>query len=207
MENEQNFTENNLVTKRQSKTEGRKAVLSYFHDLVCLVAGVVLLFSLCFRVVIVSGPSMNNTLIDGDWLLLLGNVLYTEPDCGDVIVASKDSFDDGAPIIKRIIALEGQAVDIDFENEDYNGIDIARRLRSVNKKALVFFVTNFIDYAPAGYEVQAFRYILKRDIRDVLERYILQAMEQLALQRHRRQDLCRFRPGKCPCCSGVRQVR
>ena len=71
-------------------------------------------------------------------------------------------------------------LDIDFENEDYNGIDIARRLRSVNKKALVFFVTNFIDYAPAGYEVQAFRYILKRDIRDVLERYILQAMEQLA---------------------------
>ena len=116
MENEQNFTENDLVTKRQSKTEGRKAVLSYFHDLVCLVAGVVLLFSLCFRVVIVSGPSMNNTLIDGDWLLLLGNVLYTEPDCGDVIVASKDSFDDGAPIIKRIIALEGQTVDIDFEN-------------------------------------------------------------------------------------------
>ena len=71
-------------------------------------------------------------------------------------------------------------LDIDFEDEDYNGIDIARRLRLVNSRALVFFVTNFIDYAPAGYEVQAFRYILKRDIGDVLERYILQAMEQFA---------------------------
>ena len=71
-------------------------------------------------------------------------------------------------------------LDIDFEGEDYNGIDIARRLRLVNGRALVFFVTNFIDYAPAGYEVQAFRYILKRDIGDVLERYILQAMEQFA---------------------------
>ena len=47
-------------------------------------------------------------------------------------------------------------LDIDFEGEDYNGIDIARRLRGVNKKAVLFFVTNFIDYAPAGYEVQAF---------------------------------------------------
>lgn len=71
-------------------------------------------------------------------------------------------------------------LDIDFEDEDYNGIDIARRLRLVNSRALVFFVTNYIDYAPAGYEVQAFRYILKRDITDVLERYILQAMEQFA---------------------------
>lgn len=71
-------------------------------------------------------------------------------------------------------------LDIDFEDEDYNGIDIARSLRLVNSRALVFFVTNFIDYAPAGYEVQAFRYILKRDITDVLERYILQAMEQFA---------------------------
>ncbi len=71
-------------------------------------------------------------------------------------------------------------LDIDFEGEDYNGIDIARKLRGVNGKAIIFFVTNFIDYAPAGYEVQAFRYILKRDRNDVLERYIMQATEQMA---------------------------
>ena len=74
-------------------------------------------------------------------------------------------------------------LDIDFEGEGYNGIDIARKLRGVNKKAIVFFVTNFIDYAPAGYEVQAFRYILKRDRNDVLERYIMQAIEQMADER------------------------
>lgn len=104
------------VNQPKKKDSGQKqAVLSYLHDLVCLVAGVVLLFSLCFRIVVVSGPSMNNTLVDGDWLLLAGSVLYGQPDHGDVIVASKDSFDDGAPIIKRVIALEGQTVDIDFE--------------------------------------------------------------------------------------------
>ena len=71
-------------------------------------------------------------------------------------------------------------LDIDFEHEDQNGIDIARKLRQVNTHALIFFVTNYIDYAPAGYEVQAFRYILKRDRNQVLERYILQAMEAIA---------------------------
>lgn len=100
--------------KNLNEPRGGKAVLSYLHDLVYLVAGVMLLFSLCFRVVVVSGPSMNNTLVDGDWLLLLSNVFYRTPQQGDVIVSSKDTFDNGAPIIKRVIALEGQTVDIDF---------------------------------------------------------------------------------------------
>jgi len=90
------------------------AIISYLHDLVFLIAGVLLVFSLLFRVVVVSGPSMNNTLYDGDWLLLLGNILYGEPQHGDIIVASKDSYDNGSPIIKRVIATEGQTVDIDF---------------------------------------------------------------------------------------------
>ena len=70
--------------------------------------------------------------------------------------------------------------DIDFDSEDCNGIDIARSLREVNSRALVFFVTNYIEYAPEGFEVQAFRYILKRDLDQVLERYILQAVDAMA---------------------------
>ena len=107
-----------LYKDRQPKNRestGRETVLAYLHDFVCLVAGVVLLFSLCFRIVVVSGPSMKDTLVDGDWLLLAGSVLYGEPKHGDIIVASQDSFDDGKPIIKRVIAVEGQTVDIDFE--------------------------------------------------------------------------------------------
>ena len=64
------------------------SVLLSLHDLAFLIAGVLLAFSLLFRVVVVSGPSMKATLVDGDWLLLLGNVLYGEPKQGDVIVAS-----------------------------------------------------------------------------------------------------------------------
>ena len=68
------------------------------------------------RARVVSGDSMYSTLMDGDYLLLLSNIFYQEPQQGDIIVASKDSYDDGAPIIKRVIATEGQIVDIDFVN-------------------------------------------------------------------------------------------
>ena len=57
---------------------------------------------------------MYDTLADGDRLLLVSNLVYTQPKQGDIIVASKDSFRDGECIIKRVIATEGQVVDIDF---------------------------------------------------------------------------------------------
>lgn len=90
-------------------------VLAYMHDFVWLLAVILLVFLLGFRVVIVSGPSMKGTLLDGDYLFLVGNVLYNDPQYGDIIVASKASFRDGEPIVKRVIATEGQTVDIDFE--------------------------------------------------------------------------------------------
>ena len=101
-------------TNAPKKENKDNSVLLSLHDLAFLIAGVLLVFSLLFRVVVVSGPSMKATLVDGDWLLLLGNVLYGDPKQGDVIVASKDAFDDGKPIVKRVIATEGQTVDIDF---------------------------------------------------------------------------------------------
>lgn len=102
-------------SQKKSTARPGSTFLSYLHDLTFIVAGVLLVFSLLFRVVVVSGPSMNDTLVDGDWLILVGNVLYNDPKQGDIIVASKDSFDDGSPIIKRVIATEGQTVDINFE--------------------------------------------------------------------------------------------
>jgi len=90
-------------------------LLMYLHDLVYLLSAVVLIFILLFRVVVVSGTSMNDTLMDGDYLLLMGNMFYRDPQQGDIIVASKESFDNGAPIVKRVIATEGQWVDIDFK--------------------------------------------------------------------------------------------
>jgi len=111
-------SEIDTMQKDQKTTRSKKKenfFLSNLHDVVFLVAGILLVFSLLFRVVIVSGPSMNNTLIHGDWLLLLSNVFYSDIEQGDVIVASKESFENGKPIIKRVIATEGQTVNIDFD--------------------------------------------------------------------------------------------
>lgn len=98
----------------EKKESWQKSILLYLHDLIYMLAGIMIAFLLVFRLVIVSGESMYSTLWDGDWLLVLSNTFYREPEYGDIIVASKDSFNSGEPIIKRVIATEGQTVDIDF---------------------------------------------------------------------------------------------
>jgi len=117
MENKELNTQEETVIQRENKNiqTGKNGVLLYLHDLVCLLSGIVLVLLLLFRIVVVSGPSMNATLIDGDYLLLLSNVFYGEPKHGDIIVATKADFKNGEPIIKRVIAKEGQTVDIDFD--------------------------------------------------------------------------------------------
>ena len=95
--------------------DGENSVLLYLRDFVTWLIVILLVFLLLFRTVVVSGPSMNNTLVHGDYLLLLNNVFYRNPQQGDIVVAAKDSFKNGEPIIKRVIATEGQWVNIDFE--------------------------------------------------------------------------------------------
>ena len=100
---------------REPQTGWKANALLYLHDAVYLMVTVVLIFLLVFRIIVVSGGSMKMTLLDGDYLLLLNNVFYRDPQYGDVVVISKESYDNGSPIVKRVIATEGQQVDIDFE--------------------------------------------------------------------------------------------
>ena len=95
--------------------EDTRYFLSYLRELLTWIIGVLLVFTFLFKTVIVSGSSMERTLYDGDCLLLLSNVFYSEPEKGDIVVISKQSYDGGKSIIKRVIATEGQVVDIDFE--------------------------------------------------------------------------------------------
>lgn len=98
----------------EKKLSWQQNLLLYVHDLIYLLAVIIVVFILVFRLVVVSGSSMYSTLWDGDWLLVLSNTFYREPEYGDIIVVSKESFNDSEPIIKRVIATEGQTVDIDF---------------------------------------------------------------------------------------------
>ncbi len=97
----------------QEKLTWQQVLLANLHDIIYVLAGFMVIYMLFFRVVVVVGPSMNNTLIDGDRLVLVSGVLYNKPEQGDIIVASKDSFRGGECIVKRVIATEGQTVHID----------------------------------------------------------------------------------------------
>ena len=102
--------------KQEKELSWKENVMLYLHDGLYLMMAVLLVFLLVFRIIIVSGDSMRMTLVDGDYLLLLNNIFYREPERGDIVVISKESYDNGTPIVKRVIATEGQTVDIDFEN-------------------------------------------------------------------------------------------
>jgi len=67
---------------------------------------------LALRPMAVSGRSMEPTLQNGD--LMVVSAAACQPVRGDIIVLNKESFYHGQPIVKRVIAVEGDLVDIDF---------------------------------------------------------------------------------------------
>lgn len=72
------------------------------------------MFCACaFRMVTVDGDSMLNTLHNKDVLLMV-NAFYNEPRYGDIVVVQQG---DNAPLIKRVIAKEGDVIAIDPETQ------------------------------------------------------------------------------------------
>ena len=96
------------------RTGGRSDAMILFHDLVYILAAVVLVFTFFIRMSKVEGGSMNPTLVNHARMLLLSNVWYDSPRRGDIVVARVPDFSKD-PIVKRVIAVEGDTVDIDFD--------------------------------------------------------------------------------------------
>ena len=90
-------------------------VYTLLNDAVYILLAITLLFVLLIRLVTVSGPSMTPTLLDRDYVAVLSNVFYRNVEPGDVVVARVPSFDEQEPIVKRVIATEGQVVDITYD--------------------------------------------------------------------------------------------
>lgn len=100
--------------KRKKRPDGTLSTCyewlgSFITALLC----VIVLFTFVFRVVRVSGPSMMPTLSDKDTLII--SDMFYEPTTGDIVVLQVPSYKDGLPLIKRVIATEGQHVKIDFD--------------------------------------------------------------------------------------------
>ncbi len=101
------------MKKETPEVEKKREVYEWVRLLVCSVLAVVLVFTFAIRLIGVDGHSMVPTLQDGDRLLVLNDPLCGGYIPGDIVVLRKESFLP-TPIVKRVIAAEGQVVDIDF---------------------------------------------------------------------------------------------
>ncbi|MBQ8210464.1 MAG: signal peptidase I [Clostridia bacterium] len=91
-----------------------KSVFNWLAVIVGLLAVIILLWSMFFRVIEVDGGSMLPTLEDGDKVIVY-TFNYT-PEAGDIIVAESD-YADGTVLVKRVIAKDGQTVAVDYDND------------------------------------------------------------------------------------------
>ena len=87
-------------------------VYTWLQALVVALTVLLVLFTFFGRIIGVDGHSMDPSLNDRD-LLFLQCVAY-EPEQGDVVVLHKDFGDITTPIVKRVIAVGGQTVEIDY---------------------------------------------------------------------------------------------
>ena len=94
------------------KKEG-SALYCWAQAAVTAVVGVILLFTFGVRLISVNGPSMQDTLYTGDQLLVL-NAMFCDFKAGDVVVINDYNAELSDTLVKRIIAVGGQTVDIDF---------------------------------------------------------------------------------------------
>ncbi len=88
------------------------AMFDYVEILVFSVCAVLLIFTLCGRLCRVDGGSMMKTLKDQE--LLVTTSLKT-PEQGDIVVFHLTGEHYNKPLVKRVIATEGQTVSIDFD--------------------------------------------------------------------------------------------
>ena len=88
------------------------AMFDYVEILVFSVCAVLLIFTLCGRLCRVDGSSMMKTLKDQE--LLVTTSLKT-PEQGDIVVFHLTGEHYNKPLVKRVIATEGQTVSIDFD--------------------------------------------------------------------------------------------
>lgn len=89
----------------------KRSAALFLLPVVFILFSAVLLFSLQFRPILVDGESMQPTFETGDWILACKLV---KPERGDIILTNTNNAYN-ARIIKRLIAVGGDTVDIDFE--------------------------------------------------------------------------------------------
>lgn len=73
---------------------------------------------------------------------------------------SLDVFSSGEELLENY-SKDIDIVLLDIQLGEINGMDTARKIRILDNKVEIIFITSLIDYALQGYEVRAYRYLVK----------------------------------------------
>jgi DNA-binding LytR/AlgR family response regulator len=74
---------------------------------------------------------------------------------------------------------EVQVIFLDIDMPEINGIEAARALRQRYREVIIVFVTGYIQYAREGYQVEAFRYLMKDGLEEELPDCLRDIQEKL----------------------------
>jgi len=85
---------------------------------------------------------------------------------------SIDIFLSGQKLLESTIEKNYDIVFLDIEMPGIKGIEVAQKLREKDKSVIIAFLTNYSEFATKGYEVSAFRYILKEEPESMIKRQI-----------------------------------
>ena len=105
------FSLKELTLSKKSSTKGWRFIYDWLDSLVLAFIVILLVFTFAFRIVGVNGPSMQPTLHNGDWLALRS--VNTSVQRGDIVVVTQPNTLN-EPLIKRVIAVAGDTLDINF---------------------------------------------------------------------------------------------
>ncbi len=109
---------------------------------------VIVVFTFLFRAVGVDGDSMVPTLHHGDWIAVSG-MLFSDLEYGDIVVVTQP-WERNVPIVKRVIGVGGDTVDINFETGDVSVNGKVLEEKYINEKTSTFYDVAFPVVVPEG---------------------------------------------------------
>ena len=138
-----------VKTEAEAVIDKKKQLHLNIYDFASIIMAafiiITVIFTFVFRLVGVKGQSMESTLFENDWLITMPQEEYVY---GDIVVITEPNYFN-EPLIKRVIATEGQTVDIDYASSTVYVDGVALQEPYINES----FILQNNDDIPFPYTV------------------------------------------------------
>jgi signal peptidase I len=141
------FNEDNGIS-RGGLSPFARSCFEWVEALITAAIIVVLIFTFLFRTIAVTGFSMQDTLQDKDRVIVTS--LFYTPKPGDVVVITRAAHVE-EPLVKRVIAVGGQTLKIDFSTGEVYVDGILQDEPYIKNKTTRPGDWNFPEVIPEGY--------------------------------------------------------